>query len=157
MVQNLNVIVNCDIKNNTIEGDNLYKFIIKNVFKKFIKNKSYGTQDGGCLIFAIFMKEICDKLNLENSIVLFSRNKVIEDHFVLKVNSSKYGLIFIDSDGIHTKDDMINKLKYFEFLDTYLVEDIDISKVKIVEKDPVFTEYLIDTFSTQIKDILKTL
>lgn len=149
----LGKIIGLNYKNSTDEGEIIREFANKELAKEFFKEKSFGVQDGGCLIFALLMKKMLSDINIDSSIVLFSRSMRVEDHFALQVNSNKYKTIYIDSDGIHTEDDMVQKLKEFDFIDSYLFANIDISRVRHVDKDSYFVSELYDKFNEKFREI----
>lgn len=150
----LGKIVGLNYKNSTKEGETISEFANKRLARIFFKEKSFGIQDGGSLIFALFMKKILHDIDIDSNIVLFSRSLKVEDHFALQVNSSKYETIYIDSDGIHKEDDMIQKLKNFEFIDASLFENINISRIRYVDKDEYFVNELYGKFKDDLKEEL---
>lgn len=150
---------NMEVKNNLETGVTLKSFFKNNVAKKFFKMKSFGMQDGGCLLLALFLKKVADDLNLKSEIVYFGRSEKIQDHYVLKISETKHiEDLYIDSDGIQSKLEMIEKLKEFEFINTSLFENVNLSLVDSeIDKDPEFVNFLYKDFGASVKDILKGL
>lgn len=107
-------VVEGDVINHTKEGQEL-SVLAQMLLVTYYSKHNTGFQDGGCLVYATFIKEAIEEQGHKCEIVVVGRED-INDHYIAKANT-KYGETYIDSDGIFTKEEMINKVDEFENID----------------------------------------
>ncbi|AXH16443.1 hypothetical protein CP985_13645 [Malaciobacter mytili LMG 24559] len=148
----LTTIQNYEIINFTPEGKELSLLANNNLLEILYKKYSFGFQDGGCLIFASLISSF-----VENSKIVSVGRRGNSDHFAVSMKS-KYGNIYIDSDGVFTKDEIIFKqfqMELFALVPSYehiIIEEYDLHEFNTL--DIVFDESIISDMKKDYGSLL---
>jgi len=110
---------NYEIENLTKEGKKI-RTIGKQIGNKLNEEVGFNFMNGGCYLFAKTIKDILDKKGKETEYIAIGREYIEEngvpvadvlDHIVVKVKE-KEEEIYIDADGIATKENLEEKIIY---------------------------------------------
>jgi hypothetical protein len=105
---------NNKIINKTKIGEKLQKSI-KKLVPYMLKKHSCDFMNGGCVILTEVLSEIYTEQKISNKSYVVGREDNL-DHIILSIKDKKYGEIFIDADGMATKEEMIDKMIFLEQL-----------------------------------------
>lgn len=133
-----------DITNLTTLGKNIQKWAEENI-EISLKNNGCGWIDGGCVVFAFGLKKALDKLHIPCEIVNVAPKKHgdIINHLAIKCKFEAYGLVYMDGDGLATKNDILKKMENETFSLPGTLKIFEFSSIsKDVENQPINNDWI---------------
>lgn len=104
-----------DVLNYSNLGKSIVRFRKANT-SLMLEQIEAGFMDGGCLAFATSLKSLISTITPDVHTKIVSVGMSTADHAVLEIIHPKFGLIYIDGDGVATKDELCNKMIKIEGL-----------------------------------------